>query len=581
MKTTVTKILIFIILIINVNVSTAQKTLSESSISYGSDYQGFSNSFKKYFILDDVLLLVNFYKETIILQTFSKDSLNCIGEKDYNGFPKDVQVEDVVAFNKHVYLFYSTLIRTDSLFEERLYLKEINVDSCTFENTKLLMKVDGDATAILSMQDYDNFDFCSTIDQNRFVVQYRKKAKKANDPVELGYKVYDNDFNLVWEKEIEMPYNRWQMENIDFTIDAQSNIYLASYIFRDKVSQFFKSNVSGSFINNSEPSYRITNKGEINYDLEIFKIGIETGSYTKLKIDLDSGYHINSFKFFPINNELLIGAGYSSVIGKNDKFQQTSSMFKFNLLDMERKIDMQPIPTEIVNQNLKKSEIALNTSLERRYGTYYKPMLKDLVPENLILDKDGGLILIGEQQIPVIKHYVAPLPGGFIVHTTSPHMLYNDVLISKFNTDGSSAWVKKLAKRQETTNRIDYFGLHKRGLSFKLVEGENDLYILYMDQLKNLTLLPTKNPAELNDDGDHGFLTAYKINRSSGASSKAAILDVRQIKGLKTHNFNLSSINSFQKDKFLFEAYYDNKDKSEEVIRLTNVLGFLTHINLK
>lgn len=109
MKTTVTKILIFIILIINVNVSTAQKTLSESSISYGSDYQGFSNSFKKYFILDDVLLLVNFYKETIILQTFSKDSLNCIGEKDYNGFPKDVQVEDVVAFNKHVYLFYSTL----------------------------------------------------------------------------------------------------------------------------------------------------------------------------------------------------------------------------------------------------------------------------------------------------------------------------------------------------------------------------------------------------------------------------------------------------------------------------------------
>lgn len=577
------KILFFLMLILNVNESTAQEKLPENNISYGSDYQGFSTDLKKYFTLDEVMISVNFYRENIILQTFNLDSLTLIQSNDFKGFPKNVQVEDVLKFNNRIYLFYSTLVDNDTVFEERLYMKEINVDSCSFEKTKLLMVTNGDVTAILSKHDYiNNFDFSSTLDQDRFVVQYKKKSKKSKDPIELGYKVYDRDFNLVWEKEIEMPYSQYQLENIDFAIDALSNIYLASYVYRDKVSQLLKNVGRASVLtNNSEPSMRVTNKGEVNYDLEIFKIGIETGSFTKIKIELDSGYHINSFKFFPINNELLIGAGYSSVIGKNSKFNQTSGMFKFNLFDNERKIDMLPIPAEIVNQNLKKSKIALNTSSVRRYGKYFKPELKDLVPENLILDKDGGMILIGEQQIPVIKHYVAPLPGSFIVHTTSPHMLYNDVLISKFNADGSSAWVKKLAKRQETTNRIDYFGLHKRGLSFKLVEGENDLYILYMDQLKNLALLPTQNPVELNDDGDHGFLTAYKINRSSGASSKAAILDVQQIKGLKTHNFNISSINSFQKDKFLFEGYYDNKNKTEEVYRLTNVLGFLTQINLK
>jgi hypothetical protein len=562
------KTLFFLILILTAQFLFGQEKSGKQNINYGNNYQGFPEAFKKYFKIDDVLLLVNFYRETIILQTFSKDSLKCIGAKDYRGFPKNVQVEDVVEFNNRVYLFYSTLVHTDSLFEEKLYMKEINVDSCRFEKTKLLMKVDGNVTAILSMQDYDNFDFSSSLDQNRFVVQYKKK-KKFKDTVEIGYKVFDRDFNLVWEKDIKMPYTGFQMENIDYAIDAKSNVYLASYIFREKISNFSR--------NNKGTDRRVLGSGAINYDLEIFKIGIETGSYTKSKIELDSGYHINSFKFFPISNEQLIGAGYSSVVGRNSKFNQTSGMFKFNVLDKERKIDICFIPTAIVNQNLKKSEVALNTSLERRYGKYFKPVLKDLMPEYLVLDKDGGLILIGEQQIPIVRNY--GYGSGFVV--SSAHVLYNDVLVSKFNNDGSLVWIKKLAKRQETTNRIDFFGLHKRGLSFKLVEGENDLYLLYMDQFKNLKLPSDKKPAELNDDGDHGFLTAYKINKSSGASSKAAIVDVQLIRGLKTNNFNISSITSFQNDEFLFEGYYDNEDITEAHLRLTNVLGFLTLINLK
>lgn len=560
----------FVSLLLLIQSLNGQNKSDKRNLSYGSEYQGFSEALKKYFTIDDVLLSVCLYRETIILQTFSKDSLNCIGAKDYRGFPKNVQVEDVLEFNNHVYLFYSTLVHTDSLFEEKLYMKEINVDSCRFEKTKLLMKVDGNVTAILSMQDYDNFDFSSSLDQDRFVVQYRRKKKKLKDPVELGYKVYNRDFELVWEKEIEMPYNAKQIQNIDFAIDANSNIYLASYIYR-KTHEIQK---------------KVTGTGAINYDLEIFKIGVTTGTYSKWEIALDSGYHINSFKIFPLTNDQLIGAGYSSVVGKNSKFNQTSGMFKFNLLDKERKIDMLPIPTAIVNQNLKKSEVALNTSLERRYGKYFKPILKDLVPENLILTKDGGMILIGEQNIPIERHYGTMLPvGGFAIGygfmVASPHMLYNDVLVSKFNKDGSMSWIKKLAKRQETTNRIDFFGLQKRGLSFKLVEGENDLYILYMDQFKNLKLPSDKKPAELNDDGDHGFLTAYKINKSSGVSSKAAILDAQRIRGLKTNNFNISGINSFKKDQFLFEGYYDNEDMSEAHLRLTNVLGFLTLVNLK
>lgn len=562
------KVITLVIFLLFFQVLKGQKT----NIIYGSDYEGFPSDYKKYFTFDNVMLSVNLYRENIILQTFNLDSLTLIQSKDFKGFPEDVQIEDVLKFNNNVYLLYSTLIKNDTVFEERLYMKEINVDSCSFEKTKLLMTINGDVTAILSMHDFvDNFDFTSTLDQDRFVVQYKKKKKNLKENIEIGYKVFDRDLNLLWEKEIEMPYNGHQIENIDFAIDSEYNIYLGSYIFRKKIL-----NGTGD---NYGPMSKVTGRGEINYDIEIFKIGTTTGTYSKSKMELDSGYHINSFKFFPINNEQLIVAGYSSVIGKNSKYNQPSGVFKFNMLDSIQKIDTMSIPTAIVNQNLKPKEVSLNKSLSRRYGKDWKPTIKYLSPVNLILDKDGGIILIGEQRIPIIRNYVIPLPipgGAVITSTLSSHMLYNDVLISRFNADGTNSWIKKLAKRQETTNSVDFFGLHKRGLSFKLIKGETDLYIFYVDQLKNLTISPTKKPAELNDDGNHGFLTVHKINTITGKVNKAALFDVERIQELKTIGFNIFNITSFRKDEVVFEVYMDSlKDKS-----ILNI-GFLTLINLQ
>jgi len=560
------KTIILVLFLVLFQAVKGQKT----GISSGRNYQGFSTGFKKYFTLDDVMLVVNFYRENIILQTFSLDSLTLIKSKNFQGFPKNVQVEDVLKFNNRIYLFYSSLIDNDTIIEEKLYMKEINVDSCSFEKTKLLMTVKGNVTAILSKHDFvDNFDFSSTLDQDRFVVQYKKKKKELIANVAIGYKVFDRDFNLVSEKEIEMPYSGLQIENVDFAIDSQHNIYLASYVYRNK-----KSRKNGDKYG---PMFKITASGAINYDIEIFKIGTTTGIYSKSKIELDSGYHINSFKFFPISNEQLIVAGYSSVVGRLSKFNEPSWIFKFNILDSIRKIDTLSIPTEIVHQNLKQSEVNFNNSMLRRYGSKWKPSIKKLIPEYLILDKDGGMILIGEQQTPIFRNYVIPLPipgGAVFTSTISEHMLYNDVLISKFNADGTNAWIKKLAKRQETTNRVDFLGLRRRGLSFKLHEGDGEIYIFFVDQLKNLTLPSNKTPAELNDDGNHGYLMAHKINTTSGKINKAALFDVEKIQNKQTNKFNIFNSTSFGKYEVVFEVFTKPMTKGTET-------GSLTRVNLK
>ena len=535
----------------------------KKNISYGDDYQGFSGTVKKHFTVDSVLLSICFYRKTIILQTFNQNTLNVIRSKDFNGFPKKVMVEDVLEFNNEVYLFYSTLIHNDTVFQEKLYRRKINIDSCSFGETKLLMAVDGNVNGGISgRENADNFSFRKSIDKKQLLVQYQREGKKK-ELVEMGYKVFNKEFKLVWEKEMKMPYENWKMENIDFTLDNESNIYLAS----------------NTYIKANEINRKATKTGVINYDLEVFKIGVTSGSFTKSKILLDSGYHINSFKFFQIGSDQLIAAGYSSIIGRNSKFNQTSGAFKFSLLDKESKIDTFSFSETIANQNLKKSEITLNVSNKRRYKKEWKSPIKNLIPKNLILEKDGSFILIGEQQEEAISHAVFPTPIG-MVHKTTVKMLFNDILISKFNKNGSLDWMKKLAKRQDVVYGVDFFGLDKKSLSFKLVEGEKDLYILYLDQLKNLKLPLTKKPEKFNDD-DYGMLTAYKINRKSGVGGKTLILDVNWINGLQTVDFNLEGISAFGKDQFVFEGYYNNGDMSESHLRLTNVLGFLTCVNLK
>jgi hypothetical protein len=557
------KISLVITLILIAQLFFGQNKLNSDNITYGKDYQGFSGTIKKYITVDNILLSVCFYRETIILQTFNKNTLKIIGSKDFNGFPKKVIVEDVLIFNNEVYLFYSTLIHDNSVFQEKLYRRKINIDSCSFEKSKLLMTVEGNVIGgLYGRENTDNFSFKTSIDKRKLLIQYQRKSKKKKI-AEIGYKLFDKEFKLIWEKEMKMPYENWRMENIDFTLDNENNIYLASFIYRIKPGF----DILAAY--KTEMSERVTSGGKINYDLVIFKFGANSGSFTKSKITLDFGSHINSFKFFRIDYKQLIGAGYSSIIGKNSKFYQTSGAFKFNLLDRNKRIDIFSFPEAIVNQHLKQKKITSNISMKRRYKNEWKSPIENLVPVNLTIEKDGSFILIGEQQEHAISHAVFPTPIG-IVHKTTEKMLFNDILISKFNDNGSLAWMKKLAKRQVTNFGVDFFGLDKKGLSFKMIEGKEDLYILYKDQLKNLKLPLTKKPARFNND-DYGMLMAYKINRITGEGGKALIIDVQRINGLSTLDFNLSGISQLRKDQFVFEGFYKNKD----------ILGFLTLVNLK
>ena len=129
--------------------------------------------------------------------------------------------------------------------------------------------------------------------------------------------------------------------------------------------------------------------------------------------------------------------------------------------------------------------------------------------------------------------------------TTTYH--YDDVLITKIDKDGSLAYMKKMAKRQ--TNNLS---------SFEMLEGKDDIYLVFIDNVENLELDLIDVPHRA---GRH--LTAYKIGYDTGETTRISLFDFRVVKDLKIYQFALSRIASTVDDEFVFEVY---KKKKEDIL---------------
>ena len=152
--------------------------------------------------------------------------------------------------------------------------------------------------------------------------------------------------------------------------------------------------------------------------------------------------------------------------------------------------DYYEIPLDIINQNLRARKVKKNKKKESKNKTVG---LSNLEPRSLYIHDDGSMIIVGEQYY-VVVHTSTDANGN--THTSYTYH-YDDILVTKINKDGSLAWMRKLPKRQHSKRVTG-------SMSFKLVEGVDDLYFVYMDNIKNLGLGDVEVP-ERHVGGKGGF----------------------------------------------------------------------------
>ncbi len=467
------------------------------------------------------------------LQMFNIDKMNLANIGEYE-LPKKAVFDYVDEINDKIYMFYDLYDKENET--EQLFYKAFNSDLGKFEpDGHLLFKVKGKVSGTLvssgfySYETINKFDFEVANDESKLLIKYRVKPEIKDDSKNndvIGVYVYNSDMTKIFGKEVAMPYTEKKMDNLDYSIDVDGNVYILTRIYNDETTKLEK---------DDKP----------NFHLEILKIDGTSGTVTKTPINLGDKY-VKQLSVFECTAEYMICLGLSSKDIKSDP--DGIVVFKILKGGALSDITYYKIPLEVINM------YETDKSQEKNEKKEDEAEFSNLYLDHLIIQDDGSIVVVGEKYYSVCH---TTYSNGRSYTTCTYH--YDDILITKIDKSGQLAWMKKLPKRQTS-------GKGQGGLSYKYMEGEGCHYLLYLDNVKNMNLPLNKRPAQ-HVDGKGGYLTAYKVQDSDGKTEKISILNMDNVKGIELFQFAVNRIIPVTLNSFIFEAY--KKQKEDVLVKVT------------
>ncbi|OFX29722.1 MAG: hypothetical protein A2X08_17450 [Bacteroidetes bacterium GWA2_32_17] len=466
------------------------------------------------------------------IQRFDISGLKFNKVAEYS-LPKNGAKEQVVNIGDKFYLFYSLWDKEAK--NEQLFFKEVSPDEGKMSNEgKLLFKVKGKITgmyagSIFNASVINKFDFQFSYKSSKLLIKYRIKPEEKNDDLNydiIGLNVYNSDLTKVWGKEVKMPYTEKKMDNLDYSVDGEGNVYILTRIYNDNSTKL------------------VDKDDKPNFHLEILKVEANSGNITKTPIKLEDKF-VSQLSIYECNPEYMICTGFTNK-GKDFGDADGLVVFKIEKDGTLSEKSFYKIPLEVLNLYVNERTQKKNEKKDEND----KAEFQDLDLTNLIVQDDGSIIIIGEQFFIVT---VRTKNGTYYIYN------YCDILFTKINKDGSLAYMKKLPKRQKGK-------AGQGGMSFKYMAGEGCHYLLFLDNVKNMNL-PLNQRPELHADGHGGYLTAYKIQDSDGKTEKVSILDLTNIKGIEGFQFSVDRIIPISLNSFVFETY--KKQKEDMLVKVT------------
>ncbi|MDF2456872.1 MAG: hypothetical protein K0R51_2865 [Cytophagaceae bacterium] len=358
----------------------------------------------------------------------------------------------------------------------------------------------GEAKQLLNLDGklskHSSLGFRSSYDQSNLLVYYSLATdnKKAN---ERGVQVFNQKLESVWNKQSKQST---EVQSVDYAVDAKGTVYT------------------------------LTQK---NASVELTIASASAEPSTKA-VTLDKK-SIRKIGLFETSADEILCAG---LYNKDINTSAAGGLFILKANNLNDAVTC-PISPNVMNQ----------------YNADQQSSAQFVLKE-VILEKDGGLTLIGEsQRLETIRYYT---PKG---HARNAYVLhYDDILITKIDPIGNLSWMKKLPKRQ-TGKASEGQGQ----MSYRYMASENNYYLIFLDNEKNKNIAQDEAPANYVN-GEVGSLTAYEITKDQGLVSKLSILDTSDNKQLKVNNFSTHKIVPLDEASFVLEF---SKKGNEDVLMKT------------
>ena len=366
--------------------------------------------------------------------------------------------------NGEIYIFTS---QRDLVNKEKVLYADL-MDRTTLKPVGTPKKI-----AAISYRNRSNdgfYDYTVSRDSSKLMIFYDSPTQ-GNTEEKLGITVLDDALNVLWEKEINLPFKDRLYAVERFKVDNQGNAYLLGMVYKGQV--------------------RVRRQGRPNYEYHLLAYN-QGDTYTEYLLNLDDKFITDmQFEFAP--NGDIVCAGFFSELGN------TSIKGTFYLL-----IDSssQEVKKEYYQQF--DSEFLAYFMSERRADKGRELFQYDL--NRLEIRRDGGVVLVAEQfYVREIDDYNSLDPYGYYPslyryglfrypfrrygyyygypyynNDTDIQYNYNDLMVININPDGSTQWARRIPKRQRSKNDGGAFA------SYALAVAKGKIFFIYNDNPKNI-----------------------------------------------------------------------------------------------
>lgn len=352
------------------------------------------------------------------------------------------RLEDFLVTKEHLVLFSSYFDKTDSRL--RCYGTIYNKQGAALDLPILIGDVPSKARRVGSP-----FNFELSPDSTLILAHYGTSLeRKGNERFTL--KVFDEALETEWEKDIELPYLSEIIEITQHLVDNDGQVYMMSGISGDK-------STSGSERRLSDKRYVL-----FSYDPALNKL-------KEFEVALNNKWVMSTTFGITDDGDLAIGGFFS-----NDRVFSISGTFYFRIEGKSKEIvakGLHDFDSEFLKQFMSDRRAEKGREL---YDFYF---------DHFTIHADGGASFVAEQYY-VMQRYRSDITTG------RQQMLYyynyNDIILVRFNPDGSLAFTKKVPKEQTSINDKGPYS------SYAFSMDADSLFLLFNDDPGNTAFLKEK-----------------------------------------------------------------------------------------
>lgn len=403
---------------------------------------------------------------------------------------KKMSYERIVQMKNKLFFFTSYKDKKERLNE--LFVQEINKNTLkpAYDLNKVA-EVDYEGNANWNA---GNFNVLLSRDSSKMLAYCNLPYEKEENE-RFAFYVFNDDMKLLWQRQVEIPYEDELFEIKDYNVDNRGNVHVLGRVFNEKR----KVRVKG------EPNFRyeVISYFEGDRKPESYPVKLEGKFLNDMQITVDSEGHLVCAGFYSNEGTNSITGTYYLKINKDTKqvIKQSSK----------------PFPIDFITQNLSERQ---EKRVEKRAEKGKSVELLEFDLDNLVIRSDGGIVLVGEQYFMRAVTTQVPNGNGGFTTTTTYYYHYNDIVVVSISPGGDIEWSQKLPKLQMSVNDGGHFS------SYSLSVIEDKMYFLFNDHPDNIGNIDNYSDMHAYRGGKKSMVVVAVID-SEGNYAKTSLFDTR------------------------------------------------------